>query len=203
MTKLKIYGDSISGNCLKVKWTAERLGLDFDWIETSVLNRETRTPEFLKINPAGQVPTVQLSDGRILTQSNAIIVHLTEANDGDLLPEDGYARARVYEWLFWEQNSHETTIAVRRFLKAFLEKPDNEIAPNLIEKGVAALAHLENALKGASYLVGDALTLADISLVAYTRMAEDGGFALGDYPNVQHWIARVERALDLPPYEAA
>ena len=195
MAKLKIYGDSISGNCLKVKWTADLLGLKYDWIETSVLKSETRTPEFLKMNPAGQVPAVILPDGKALAQSNAIILYLNRAHKGGLLPKGDYARAKVFEWLFWEQYSHETAIAVRRFQKHYLKKSDAEIDPKLMEKGVAALTRLEQALQKSDYLVGDKLTLADISLVAYTRVAPEGGFDLTLYPALLKWIVRVERDL--------
>lgn len=197
MAKLKIYGDGISGNCLKVKWTADLLGLKYDWIETSVLKSQTRTPEFLKLNPAGQVPAVVLPDGKTLAQSNAIILYLNRAHKGGLLPKGDYVRAKVFEWLFWEQYSHETAIAVRRFHKHYLKKSDSEIDPKLMEKGVAALTRLEEALQGSDYLVGDKLTLADISLVAYTRVAPEGGFDLSPYPALLRWIARVERDLGI------
>ena len=199
MAKLKIYGDSISGNCLKVKWTADLLGLKYDWIETSVLKSETRTPEFLKMNPAGQVPAVILPDGKALAQSNAIILYLNRAHKGGLLPKGDYARAKVFEWLFWEQYSHETAIAVRRFQKHYLKKSDADIDPKLMEKGVAALKRLEEALQRSDYLVGDKLTLSDIALVAYTRVAPEGGFDLTPYPALLKWIARVERDLGVRP----
>ena len=201
--KFKIYGDSISGNCLKVKWTADYLGLDYDWIETSVLASETRTPDFLAMNPAGQVPAVVLADGRVLAQSNAIILYLNRAHKGGLLPKGDYSRAKVFEWLFWEQYSHETAIAVRRFHKHYLKKSDAEIDPKLMEKGVAALTLLENALKDAAYLVGGKLTLADIALIAYTRVAPEGGFDLDPYPAVRRWIARVERDLGVASVQEA
>jgi glutathione S-transferase len=193
--KLKIYGDSISGNCLKVKWIADYLGLSYEWIETSVLDAETRTPEFLAMNPAGQVPTVVLSDGRVLAQSNAIMLYLNRAHKGGLLPKGEYARAKVFEWLFWEQYSHETAIAVRRFHKHYLKKADADIDPKLMEKGLAALTILENALKGADYLVGGKLSLADVALIAYTRVAPEGGFDLEPWLAIRKWIARVERDL--------
>src|SRR4051812_50194096 len=100
---LQIYGDRVSGNCLKVKWTAEKLGIPYRWIQTDVLRAETRTPEFLAMNPAGQVPLVVLQDGRPLAQSNAIILHLAEGSD--LIPKDAYARARMLEWLVWEKTA--------------------------------------------------------------------------------------------------
>ena len=190
---MKIYGDSISGNCLKVKWTADFLGLAYDWIEVDVMRSESRTPEFLAMNPAGQVPAVVLDDGRALAQSNAIIVHLAEGSD--LIPSDAYDRARMFEWLFWEQYSHEPYVAVARFQVKYQGKPVAELEPRLVERGKAALQRLEDGLAASSFLVGDRVSLADVSLVAYTRMAGDGGFDLADYPRVSAWIARVEQAV--------
>ena len=190
-----IYGDSRSGNCLKVKWTAQRLGLAFEWREVDIMTGRTRTPEYLAINPAGQVPAVILADGRPLAQSNAIILHLAEGSD--LIPEDRYARAKMLEWLFWEQYSHETAIAVARFQMAFQGKRRDELEPRLLERGWAALARLELGLEGSAYLVGDRLTLADVALVAYTRWAHEGGFDLDPYPKVRDWIGRIERDLNI------
>ncbi len=199
--RLHIYGDNRSGNCLKVRWTAEHLGIPYDWSDVDVLSGSTRTEEFLKINPSGQVPAVVLPDGRTLSQSNAIIVYLAGLSNSALLPTDLYERAKVNEWLFWEQYSHEPTIAVRRFQKAFLKKPDDEIDPQLLAKGRRALGQMELALQGRDYLVGDTVTVADIALVAYTRVAHEGGFDLAEFSNVRSWIARVER--DLAIDEAA
>jgi glutathione S-transferase len=192
---MRIYGDSISGNCLKVKWTADHLRLSYDWIETEVLKAQSRTAEFLALNPAGQVPAVVLDDGRPLAQSNAIILHLAEGSD--LIPADAYDRARMFEWLFWEQYSHEPYVAVARFQVRFLGKPVGELEPRLVERGKAALQRLDDALAGQAFVVGARLSLADVALVAYTREAGDGGFALADYPNVQAWISRVEQALNI------
>ena len=192
---ITIYGDPISGNCLKVKWTAERLGIPFTWIDVDVTKAQTRTAEFLAINPAGQVPTVVLADGRPLAQSNAIIVHLAEGSP--LIPTDPYERARMFEWLFWEQYSHEPYIAVVRFQVKYLGRSVAELEPKIVERGVAALKRLDEALSGADFLVGGSLSLADIALVAYTRMAHDGGFDLALYPAVRAWIARVEAALPI------
>ncbi len=189
---MRIYGDSISGNCLKAKWTADLLGLPFDWIETSVLKAETRTADYLAMSPAGQVPLLQLDDGRRLAQSNAIILYLAEGSA--LIPADPFLRAKMTEWLFWEQYSHEPYVAVARFHRHYLGK---DLEPRIVERGQAALALLDGALKGRTFLVGDGLTLADIALVAYTRVAHEGGFVLADYPAVQAWIARVEKALGI------
>ncbi len=192
---MRIYGDSISGNCLKVKWTADYLGLAYEWIETSVLKSETRTPEFLAVFPAGQAPAVILADGRPLAQSNAIILHLAEGSD--LISTDAYDRARMLEWMFWEQYSHEPYVAVARFHVHYLGKSAADLDAKLVERGHGALQRLEDALVTGGFLVGSKPSLADVALVAYTRVAHEGGFDLGRYPNVQAWVKRVEGALKI------
>lgn len=195
---LTVFGDVRSGNCLKVKWLLDRLGLDYRWIETDVMSGATRSAEFLALNPAGQVPAVRFDDGRVLAQSNAILGYLGEGSP--FVPADPWARARMYEWLFWEQYSHEPYIAVARFQRAFLGRAADEIEPRLMERGDAALNRLEAALTGSDWLAGDGPTLADLALVAYTRMAGDGGFDLASRLLLRAWIARVEAVFDLPPY---
>lgn len=190
---MRIYGDRISGNCLKVKWTADYLGRPYEWVDVDVLRGATRTPEFLAINPAGQVPTVILDDGRPLAQSNAVILHLAEGSD--LIPADAYARARMLEWMFWEQYSHEPYVAVARFQVLYLGKPVAELEERLVARGAAALKRLDDTLAGSVFLAGDSLSLADVALVAYTRVAHEGGFDLAAYPHVRAWVARVEAAL--------
>ena len=192
---ITIHGDPISGNCLKVKWTARRLSIAFRWVDVDVLAGGTRTPAFLRLNPSGQVPVIILDDGRTLAQSNAIIVHLAEGST--LIPGDDFERARMFEWLFWEQYSHEPYIAVARFQMKYLGRLKAELDPKLQERGTAALERMEGALGASTFLVGEALTLADIALVAYTRAAGDGGFDLDRYPAVTAWIARVEAAVPI------
>lgn len=192
---LLIYGDQVSGNCLKVKWVAEKLGIAYRWIQTDVMKAESRTPEFVALNPAGQVPLVVLADGRALAQSNAIILHLAE--DTALIPAEAYSRAKMLEWMFWEQYSHEPYIAVARFQRLLLGWPADRIEPRLMERGRGALARLQLQFSQSPFLVGEALTLADVSLVAYTRVAHEGGFELADYPAVQAWVTRVEAALGI------
>lgn len=194
---MRIFGDSISGNCLKVKWTADYLSLPYVWTEIAILKGESRTQDFLALNPAGQVPVVLLDDGRPIAQSNAILLHL--ARGSDLIPADPYDATKMLEWLFWEQYSHEPYIAVARFQVLYLGKPVADLERRLVERGAAALRHLETGLGDRRFLVADALSLADISLVAYTRMAHQGGFDLADYPAVSRWIAQVERQLGLEP----
>jgi len=190
--KLKVYGDSISGNCLKVKWTLDHLGIAYDWIETDVLSGQTRTAAFLALNPAGQVPTVVLPDGRPLAQSNAIMLHLAEGST--LIPTDRYERARMMEWMFWEQYSHEPYVAVARFQVAYLGKSPDELDPELVNRAKVALSRLDQALCTSNFLVGNNCTLADIALVAYTRVAPEGGLDLGPYAYIRPWIGRVEAA---------
>ncbi len=197
MSGYRIYGDAVSGNCLKVKWTLDLLGADYEWIETNILKGETRTGEFLALNPAGQVPLLLTPKGHALAQSNAIILYLNEKHDGGLLPNKAFERAKVYEWLFWEQYSHEPYIAVRRFLKTYLNKPEPELDPKLLDKGLAALSRMETQLGAAKWIAGDEFSLADISLVAYTRVAHEGGFDLNAFASVGAWVARVEKRLGI------
>jgi glutathione S-transferase len=194
---MKIYGDTNSGNCLKVKWVCDRLALPYDWVNVDTLKGETRTNEFLKLNGAGQVPTVVFDDGRVLAQSNAIIRYL--ARGSDLIPKDAFAAAKMDEWLFWEQYSHEPYVAVCRFQMVYLGKPASDLDPDKIKRGYFALARMEHQLAATPFLVGEAATLADVSLLAYTRVAHEGGFHLDGYASIRRWIGEAERALGLPP----
>ena len=192
---LTVYGDIRSGNCLKVKWLLDWLARDYRWIETDVMSGVTRSPEFLALNPAGQTPTVVLEDGRVLAQSNALLLYFGEGTA--FIPDDRYDRARMYEWLFWEQYSHEPFIAVVRFQRLLGGKRPEEIEPRLVERGHAALARMEAALSQADWLAGAGPTLADLALVAYTRVAHEGDFDLSAYPAIVAWIARVEDAFGI------
>lgn len=192
---MKIYGDDKSGNCLKVKWVCDRLALPYTWIDVDILKQETRSADFLKMNSAGQVPTVMFDDGRALAQSNAIIRYL--ARGSDLIPCDDFAAAKMDEWLFWEQYSHEPYIAVCRFQMRYLGKSASELDPEKVRRGHAALARMEQQLALTPFLVGEALSLADVALLAYTRLAHEGGFDLVGYPALRRWIGEAERSLGL------
>ena len=194
---MKIYGDLNSGNCLKVKWVCDRLALPYSWIAVDILKRESRSAEFLKLNGAGQVPVVEFDDGRTLAQSNAIIRYL--ARHSDLIPSDAFAAAKMDEWLFWEQYSHEPYIAVCRFQLVYLGKTASDLDPDKVKRGYAALARMEHQLAATRFLVGEALSLADVSLLAYTRLAPEGGFRLDGYASLRRWIGDAEKALALPP----
>src|SRR5579871_2981992 len=153
---MKIYGDTNSGNCLKVKWVCDYLALPYTWIAIDVLKQETRTAQFLKLNSAGQVPVVEFDDGRALAQSNAIIRYL--ARGSDLIATDAFAAAKMDEWLFWEQYSHEPAIAVCRYRMVYLGHPASDLDPHLVKRGYAALARMEQQLAQARFLVGEKVT---------------------------------------------
>lgn len=193
---LTVHGDIRSGNCLKVKWMLDVLGRDYRWVEVDIMSGGSRTPEFLLLNPFGQVPALVLEDGRSLAQSNAILLHLAEGTPW--IPLDAWERAKMLEWLFWEQYSHEPYIAVARFQRVYAGKAADEVEPRLIERGNTALSRMESALTGADWLAGgQETTLADLALVAYTRVAHEGGFDLSLYPNIRSWIGRVEAAFGI------
>jgi len=194
---MKIHGDTNSGNCLKVKWVCDQLALPYTWVAVDTLRGETRTSQFLKLNHAGQVPAVEFDDGGTLAQSNAIIRYL--ARGSDLIPADGFAAAKMDEWLFWEQYSHEPYVAVCRHQMVYLGKPASDLDPDKIKRGYAALARMEQQLAVTRFLVGDSISLADVSLLAYTRLAHEGGFHLDGYASIRRWIGETERALGLPP----
>jgi len=194
---MKIYGDSNSGNCLKVKWVSDRLALSYQWVEIDTRNGGSRTAEFLQRNPWGQVPTVELDDGRTLAQSNAIIRYL--ARGSDLIPSDAFAAAKMDEWLFWEQYSHEPYVAVCRFQMVYLGKAASELDPEKVKRGYAALDHLERHLARHRFLVGEIFSLADVTLAAYTRLAHEGGFEMAHYPSILRWIGETEKNLGLSP----
>ncbi len=192
---MKVYGDVVSGNCLKVQYTADYLAIPYEWIPIDIQKQESRSDEFLALNPAGQVPVIVLPDGRTLAQSNAIIEFLAEGSA--LLPGDPYDLAKVNEWLFWEQYSHEPYVAVCRFAMKYLGKSAAERESWRVERGEIALDYLENALQTAQWLATASFTIADIALLAYTRLAAEGGFDLASRPLVRAWIERCEAELGI------
>jgi glutathione S-transferase len=192
MASYTLYGDRRSGNCYKAALILSLTGREFQWVETDVMTGGTRTREFLAMNPNGKVPLLQLPDGRYLAESNAMLLHLSEGTR--FLPQDDFERALVYQWLFFEQYSHEPYIAVARFIVLFAgrEAEEAERLEQLRMKGAAALAIMDQVLADKAFLTGDTFTVADIALFAYTHVAGDGGFDLGAYRNVQKWIDRIE-----------
>lgn len=191
----KIYGDLNSGNCYKLKLLCALLNINHQWIDVDILKKETQTDDFIRKNPNGKIPILELDNGSILAESNAILNYL--ANGTSYLPSDNYLRALVLQWQFFEQYSHEPYIAVARFIQFYLNLPEDRLAEykSKLAGGYKALDVMEKHLSDKLYFVGDGPTIADISLYAYTHVAHEGGFDLVNYPAVQGWINRI-KALD-------
>ena len=189
---MTVYDFTGSGNGYKVCLLMMQLGLPFKRVECDILKGETRTPEFLKKNPNGRIPTLELEDGTFLFESDAIMWYLAE--DTKFAPANRLERAQTLQWMFFEQYSHEPYIAVARFWKHFLPKlsPLQEMElPGRMQRGYDALGVMEQHLARNQYFVGGRYGLADIALYAYTHVAGEGGFNLDNYPQVSAWLARV------------
>jgi len=203
---ISVYGFSPSGNCHKVRLLLEqsgrRLDRDYRWIETDSARGATRTPEYLAKNPNGKVPLVELDDGRVLVESNAILCWLGEGTK--FLPSDPWAKAQALSWMFFEQYSHEPYIAVARFICGWTpaDSPRRADLPKLRERGQAALAVMERHLSSNAWFTGDDYGIADIALHAYTCVAPHGGIALEAYPALRAWLARVEATPGFVPMPA-
>ena len=183
-----LYGNLNSGNCYKVRLLLSYLGVAYIYENIDAPHGGTRTPEFLAINPVGQIPVLKLDDGRILAESNAIMTFLADGTP--YVPINAFDRAKALQWMFWEQYKHEPAIAVARFISFYAPEREGEL-PTLHAKGQTALDVMEGHLKGAAWFAGTGPTIADIALYAYTHVAEDGGFKLSDYPHIQAWCERM------------
>ena len=188
---LTLYDYLSSGNGYKCRLLLAQLGIPYRRVELDILKGETRTPEFLARNPNGRIPALELEDGTVLSESDAILFYLAEGTP--FLPDDRLGRARVLQWLFFEQYSHEPFIAVARFILHLLppDTPRRAELPRLHQGGHAALAVMERRLAEHPFLVADRYTIADIALYAYTHVSDEGGFDLAGYPGVQAWMERV------------
>jgi glutathione S-transferase len=185
-----LYNSQVSGNCYKVRLLFAKLGLRYERRELSVTDRSDRPEVLGGLNPALRVPTVVLDDGRVLAESNAIMWFFAEGTP--LLPDDRFERAKVLQWLFFEQYDHEPAIAVVRFWVAFSQAPPPEAEIEARRPaGYRALDAMERELGGSSFLVGGRFTIADIALYAYTHVAHEGGFELAGYPAIRGWLERV------------
>ena len=187
---VSVYGDMRSGNCWKVRWTLELTGRSYQWHETDIMAGASSTEAFLSMNPAGKVPLLQLSDGRCLSESNAITWFL--ADGSDLLPESRFLRAEVMQWQCFEQYSHEPYVAVARFIRHIMPWPNEREAEyqQKLKGGYEALSVLEQRLTDRDWLVGESLSLADICLYAYTHVAHEAHMSLDDFRAVRSWVAR-------------
>ena len=188
----KVYGMSSSGNCYKVRLLLEQLQSAYQWVELDTRSGLTRSSEFLAKNPNGRVPLLEFEPGQFLAESDAILFYLAEGTA--FWPQHKRARAEVLQWMFFEQYSHEPYIAVARFICTILPAGHARRSelPRLYERGVQALAVMEQHLAQRAFFVADAYSIADIALYAYTHAAGEGGFELRRYPAIGAWLARVE-----------
>ncbi|WP_293368480.1 glutathione S-transferase family protein [Nevskia sp.] len=186
-----LHGYTGSGNCYKPALAMTQLGIAYQWREVDILKGESRTPAFLAKNANGRIPLLEVKPGRYLAESNAMLCFLAEGSA--LLPADRWARAKVLEWLFFEQYSHEPFIATIRYWVA-IQKSAEANAAKIVDmrpKGYAALGVMETQLLKTPFLAGEVYTIADIALYAYTHVADEGGFDLTAYPALRGWLARV------------
>ena len=188
---IRLYDYLPSGNGYKVRLLLHQLDIPYERVEVDILAGESRSDHFLSLNPNGRVPLVVLEDGRILSESNAILCYFAEGTA--FLPEDRYQRALALQWLFFEQYSHEPYIAVSRFWLQHMppELVDPKALAQKQEGGYAALEVMERRLGKLPFLLGHDYTVADIALYAYTHVADEGGFDLSGYPAIKAWLARV------------
>ena len=188
-----LHNMQISGNCYKVRLAAKQLGIDLALKEYPLGSGLTRQPAFLAKNPIGRVPLLELEDGRCLAESGAILCYL--ADGSDLIPKDRWARAKMLEWMFFEQYEHEPYVAVARRWIAYEPKEAFEakraLVPEWHAKGNAALQIMNNHLGETDWFAGGRYSLADIALYGYTHCADEGGFELSRYPAIQAWLKRV------------
>jgi len=202
---IKVYGYSPSGNCHKPRVLLTQLGREFTWIETDSAHGATRTPQYLAKNPNGKVPMIELDDGRIMVESNAILCWLADGTK--YFAGDAWQRAQTLAWMFFEQYSHEPFVAVARFICGWtpLDSPRRADLPKLRERGHQALAVMEKHLAANDWFSSLGYGIADIALVAYTHCADDAGFNLAQYPAICRWLERVRAQpgfVAMPPYAA-
>ena len=190
-----LYGDARSGNCDKVVFTLNHLSIPYNWIGVDSVAGETRTPDFLKMNPQGQIPIVVLPEGRVLAQSNAIVRFFAE--NSSIMPPDPWLRAKVDEWMFWEAHNHEMFVTGCISHMTYQGKSKDTRDEVKVQRANQALDVMEQHLSRMSWFVGDALTAADIVLLAYSRRAEEGGLELGSRPALRAWIGRGETTLGI------
>jgi glutathione S-transferase len=199
-----LYNSAVSGNCYKVRLLLAHLGLEYETVDVSVVDRSNRSELLGDLNPGLRVPTMVLDDGRPLAESNAILWYFGDGTE--YVPDDRYERAQVLQWQFFEQYSHEPNIAVARFWLTYSGTPERFEAelPARTRGGYAALDAMERHLEGREFFVGSRYSLADLSLYAYTHVAHEGGFELEPYTAVRGWLERVAAqpghvAIDAPP----
>ncbi|WP_268800521.1 glutathione S-transferase family protein [Pseudomonas huanghezhanensis] len=189
----KVYGDYNSGNCYKIKLMLNLLGAHYEWLPVDILKGETQTEAFLAKNPNGKVPVLELEDGTYLWESNAILNFLAEGTP--YLLTEPRLRTQMLQWQFFEQYSHEPSIAVARFIQFYLGLPQERLEEYkaMHKQGYRALKVMEQQLIRTPFLVGDEFSIADIALYAYTHVAHQGGFDLAQFPAIEQWLLRVKQ----------
>jgi glutathione S-transferase len=199
---MQLFGDSISGNCYKLRLACAQLDVDHDWHETDIMAGESRSEAFLEMNPNGKVPLAKLPDGRCLAESNAILSYL--ADGSEFAGKGRYGKASVLQWMFFEQYSHEPYIATSRFIIQYLGNPAERQADLESKRtgGHKALMVMDEHLNGREFFANDAYSIADIALYAYTHVAHEGGFDLGSYSNIRAWLMRVQQQENYVPMQA-
>jgi len=185
---MKLYDYLPSGNSYKVRLLMSYLGLNYEHVPVDIIGGETQTKAFKKINPAGQIPLLELDDGRRLAESNAILYFLAEGTPYWPLP--AFDQAKIMQWMFFEQYKHEPSIAVARYIHHYAMDTREAELPALMTKGYAALDVMEDYLSNQRWFSYGGRTIADISLYAYTHVAEEGGFDLSDYGYITAWLER-------------
>ena len=191
---LKLHDFLDSGNGYKVRLLLALLGEPFELIEHDITRGETRTPEYLAMNANGRIPLLQTDDGEFLPESNAILFYLADGTR--FLPTERMDRARVLQWMFFEQYSHEPNIATSRFLHHHRDMTDEvrALLDSRRKPGYAALDVMEGHLAGCDYFVGATYSIADIALRRYPPVAHESGFDLAGHANIRDWLARVALA---------
>ncbi|MCZ8130021.1 MAG: glutathione S-transferase family protein [Steroidobacteraceae bacterium] len=199
----RLYDYLPSGNGYKVRLVLKHLGLPYELVELDIKTGASRTPEFLARNPNGRIPVLEVPGRGCLAESHAILGFLAEGTA--LVPGDPFDRARMWQWLCFEQYELEPNLATARFWLRSLGKSPEELGEKLVEKlakGRAALAVLEHGLAGREFLVGDRYSLADVALYAYTHVVPEAGVSLEPYPSIRAWLACVERQPGWAPITA-
>jgi glutathione S-transferase len=184
-----LYDSDVSGNCYKVRLLLAHLGLEYKRYPLDVVNRSNRKDVLGGLNPGLRVPTLVLDDERPLGESGAILWYLGDGTE--YVPTDPYERAKVLQWMFFEQYSHEPYVAVPRFWLTKGTEIDEETLSERQRVGYLALDAMEGHLAGHEYLVSERYSIADIALYAYTHVAHEGGFDMSGYPAIGAWVARV------------
>lgn len=188
---MRVLGDINSGNCFKVKLLLEQLELQYEWVHIDILKKESRTPSFLALNPKGQIPVLEIEPGKVMTESNAILHYLADGTD--YFSTDRLERARILEWMFFEQYTHEPSVASARYIVRYLGRPAEreQLLQKKLSDGYEALTIMERHLQSNDFFAAGKYTIADIALYAYTHVAHEGGFNLANFPALQRWLKRI------------